>query len=216
MNTTLNCCYCSKPYERDGFLKRHQAICKANNSTNPLSTADMTIIVRDLLKRVDRLETDNSRLKARLASKRTNPCEWLKHHVRTDTYFVPDSVVVVAQQSDVMKAVSGDLTQCVKDIFERQSWDSLKCTSMENMKLYCFEEQGWRAIQATDLQSIAQRTLRSIKRAFDEYAAVCTDIPEDRYLDYTEILYKIKVDRVGTIIKKVLCSMCFVSTDIVY
>jgi hypothetical protein len=215
MNITLNCCYCNKPYERDGFLKRHQAICKANNSTNPLSTADMMIIVRDLLKRVDRLETDNSRLKARLASKRTNPCEWLKHNVRADTYFVPDSVTVTVQQSDVIKAVSGDLTQCIKDILERQSWDCLKCTNIENMKLYCFEEQGWRAIQATDLQSIAQRTLRSIKRAFDEYAAGHTDMSEDRYLDYTEILYKIKVDRVGTIIKKVLCSMCFISTDIV-
>ena len=216
MNQTLNCCYCYKPYERGGFLQRHQAICKATCSTNPLSTADLSIIVRELFKRVDRLEADNSRLKARLASKQANPCEWLKHHVRLDMCFVPDNLTITVLQDDLMKLLNMGLEQCITDILERHSWDYFKCTDIKNLKLYCFEKEGWRAIQSTDMQSIAQLILRNIKRSFDEYAKLYMDVAEDdRYLDYTERIYKLKVNKIGIIVKKILCSTCFISTDIV-
>ena len=217
MNTGLNCCYCQKPYERVGYLKHHQAICKATHSTNMLSSEDMTIIIRDLLKRVDRLETDNSRLKARLASKRTNPCEWLKYHVRLDTYFVPENWTITVNQDDLMKLLNDDLSQCLKDIIERHPWDYFKCTNRETMKLYRFEKEGWKAIQSTDIHDIAKVILRNLKRVFDEYADEHMDSGEDdRYLDYTEKIYKVKVDKIGTLVKKILCNHCFITTDIEY
>ena len=206
--STVKCCrHCRAPYEKTAYLDRHQAICKAARTEDAFTTDETGLLLRHLLKRMGKLEADNTRLKARLNSvtKRKNPREWLDCHMREDTYYDQGRVLSLVQD-DLSEFLGRGLAACAAGILSRYSWDAVKCLGGNSSVLHCHTDTGWCAMDPAHLQEMGAAVRKQMWRLFNDHITEThMDVQDqDLYMGYMSKVNELQKDKIANILKKEL------------
>jgi len=217
VSTTMCCRHCRAPYERASYLRRHQAICKAARTEDTFTSDETGLLLRHLLKRLGKLEADNTRLKARLASatKRKNPREWLEHHVRADTYYDRERMLTLVQ-GDLSEFLERGLAACVAGILSRDSWDAVKCLDGDRPVLHCYTDEGWRAMDPAHMQEMGAAVRKQMWGLFNDRVAETQmdSQDQDKYMGHMSKVNGLQKGNIASALKRELCRIATVDESL--